>query len=271
MENSLNHILLIVGSLAAFFALITSIFYAIHKKSKIINIDKLTNNSVKLTDRVVNNLENQTHQSDLQILHKLAYMFEVLKRYSDVVMVVDQIEKQFGSLTVNEYTWRGMCLNVLGHPLDAVDDFNEALKMDPSDANNFFTRGICYSSIGEIDEAKADFEKAVQLEPDIYVYQHFLEMNYITFTSKHKKIQINKRKENAEKDGLLKRRIKSEYFPEFIEPSEDEFAEAYLKRLKEATVLAPNDHNLKKALLSYHNNPRAIRKLLLEVYYERII
>ena len=47
----------------------------------------------------------------------------------------------------------------------ALDDFNQALKLKPNDASLYDYRGIAYRTNGLDDQALQDFNKAIQLDP----------------------------------------------------------------------------------------------------------
>ncbi|MBF0280624.1 MAG: tetratricopeptide repeat protein [SAR324 cluster bacterium] len=47
----------------------------------------------------------------------------------------------------------------------AIEHFNNALKIDPERASTFYHRGEAYSSLGEYERASEDYKKAIQLNP----------------------------------------------------------------------------------------------------------
>lgn len=49
---------------------------------------------------------------------------------------------------------------------EAIQDYDEAAKLRPTDAEVFYSRGIAYANKGEDAKAKADMEKALGLKPD---------------------------------------------------------------------------------------------------------
>jgi serine/threonine protein kinase len=62
---------------------------------------------------------------------------------------------------------RGKMNNKLGRFREAIEDFNQALVIDPSDASVLNDRGFAYKSLNQIKEAMADFDRAIQLKPDL--------------------------------------------------------------------------------------------------------
>jgi tetratricopeptide (TPR) repeat protein len=48
----------------------------------------------------------------------------------------------------------------------AIEDFNQALRLDPNNANIYAERGFAYSEIRDYDKAIADFTQAIKLSPN---------------------------------------------------------------------------------------------------------
>lgn len=208
-------------------------------------------------------VKNPQDKEEIKMLEKLAFMLYYMKKDHDVILVIDQIEKKCRILTKEEYSHRAICLQELGYHLDAIDDFNEALRMfnwnqiDRNDANNFYMRGLSHRSVGNFLEAKEDLKKAVYYEPDIVMYSTMLEL--INDQILNKII-----KEQAEKEGKLKRRIRSDKYPEISNPNEEEFLEAFIERLKEGVSTAPYKYieEYTDILNHYETNPDSIRNLI---------
>jgi Flp pilus assembly protein TadD len=49
----------------------------------------------------------------------------------------------------------------------ALDDENEAIRLDPAVAYAYFLRGIAYAKLGDNEKASSDTQKAVQLDPKL--------------------------------------------------------------------------------------------------------
>ncbi|MBI2486341.1 MAG: tetratricopeptide repeat protein [Deltaproteobacteria bacterium] len=47
----------------------------------------------------------------------------------------------------------------------AITEFNKAIKIDPSYAEDYFTRGTTYDTKGQCDNAISDLSKAIELNP----------------------------------------------------------------------------------------------------------
>ena len=63
----------------------------------------------------------------------------------------------------NVFSMRGNCLQVLAWDLDAIDDFSQAIALDPEDCNLYFMRAISKCAIGMAEEGIIDLKEAVRL------------------------------------------------------------------------------------------------------------
>ena len=48
----------------------------------------------------------------------------------------------------------------------AIQDYNEAIKIDPTDVRGFNSRGYAYLNKGQIDRAVQDYDQALKLDPN---------------------------------------------------------------------------------------------------------
>lgn len=64
------------------------------------------------------------------------------------------------------FTIRGSAYRVHGDLKRSVEDYNQAAKLDPKNADIFYRRGIALGMSGEADRAIGDFDQAIKLEPD---------------------------------------------------------------------------------------------------------
>ncbi len=64
------------------------------------------------------------------------------------------------------YHTRGIAKVALGEHTDAINDFNEAIQLNPSKALLYYDRGLAKKALGQHEEAKTDFAKATELDPD---------------------------------------------------------------------------------------------------------
>ncbi|HXX81927.1 MAG TPA: tetratricopeptide repeat protein [Thermodesulfovibrionales bacterium] len=66
------------------------------------------------------------------------------------------------------YTNRGLALMKMGRLDGALEDFNKAIALDPSDYKAYGDRGLVFDQIGQSDKAIEDFDKAIALNPAFY-------------------------------------------------------------------------------------------------------
>ncbi len=59
---------------------------------------------------------------------------------------------------------RGISLHKLDRLEEAVADFSEVLRMDPSNANALYSRGSARDNMGRFDQALSDYTAALVLD-----------------------------------------------------------------------------------------------------------
>jgi tetratricopeptide (TPR) repeat protein len=64
------------------------------------------------------------------------------------------------------YNNRGVAYRVKANYTQAIDDFNEAIRLVPDNANAFNNRGVAHRNIGDLDRAVADYDQAILIKPD---------------------------------------------------------------------------------------------------------
>ncbi len=62
------------------------------------------------------------------------------------------------------YNNRGNAYNDLGEHQRAIEDLNEAIRLDPKLAMAYNNRGISYGNLGEHQRAIEDYDEALRLE-----------------------------------------------------------------------------------------------------------
>lgn len=78
------------------------------------------------------------------------------------------------------YHKRGIAYMRAGDYPKALEDFNQALSISPSEASTYVNRGQVYGNMNRYDESVADFDKAVWLKPDYaeaYYYRAIAKFN----------------------------------------------------------------------------------------------
>jgi tetratricopeptide (TPR) repeat protein len=61
------------------------------------------------------------------------------------------------------YTLLGNCQDSLDNARHAIDSYDQALKIDPGDAETWFVKGMCLKKIGHHTRAISCFKKCVDL------------------------------------------------------------------------------------------------------------
>jgi lipoprotein NlpI len=76
---------------------------------------------------------------------------------------------QSGQLTnynlANAFNNRGLSYHVKGEYDRAIQDYDQAIRLNPGYAYAFFNRGIAYKDKGEYDRAIQDYDQAIKLDP----------------------------------------------------------------------------------------------------------
>ena len=63
------------------------------------------------------------------------------------------------------YFNRGLAYFFKGDYDQAIADFDESIALDPQDASAYYNRGLAYDLKGDLDHAIADFDEAIALDP----------------------------------------------------------------------------------------------------------
>ena len=61
------------------------------------------------------------------------------------------------------FSSRGSCLQTLKWHLDAIDDFNRAIALEPKDSNGYFMRSISKSATGDLHGSVSDLQEAIRV------------------------------------------------------------------------------------------------------------
>jgi tetratricopeptide (TPR) repeat protein len=82
------------------------------------------------------------------------------------------------------YFYRGYCRYKLGDKHGSLADFNEAIRIDPTDPEFYLRRGLTKSGLDDRVGAQADFTKGIELDPDLpglYKYRAFVKLRQEDF------------------------------------------------------------------------------------------
>ncbi|HEY9614239.1 tetratricopeptide repeat protein, partial [Allocoleopsis sp.] len=116
-------------------------------------------------------------------------------------LVAAQQEKQTSAVDLYN---RGVDKLNAGNYQGAIADFNQALQIDPNDADTYYNRGYAQHTLGRYDQALADYTQAIQLNPKFAQaysnrgYTYFVLKNYQqAITDATKAIELNRDSDNA--------------------------------------------------------------------------
>ena len=48
-----------------------------------------------------------------------------------------------------------------------MQDYDEAIRLDPQDAVAYYNRGVAYKNLGQTERANQDFAQAIRLDPSL--------------------------------------------------------------------------------------------------------
>ena len=89
---------------------------------------------------------------------------------------------------VQEYFNKGIAYYDQGEFDEAIEEFTEAIELDPEYAIAYYNRGWAYDEKGEYDEAIADYNKAIELDPELDVAYFTRGFLYMALGEKEKAI-----------------------------------------------------------------------------------
>lgn len=69
-------------------------------------------------------------------------------------------------ISSEEYVRSGRAYTRVGEYDMAIQEFNEAIRLDPAQAGTYISRGNTYSNKGDHDRAIQDYDKAIRLDPN---------------------------------------------------------------------------------------------------------
>ena len=61
------------------------------------------------------------------------------------------------------YFARGLVKAELGHPEDAIFDYDEAIRLNPDSPHAYYFRGITRLSLGSVEDGASDLQTALKL------------------------------------------------------------------------------------------------------------
>ncbi len=108
--------------------------------------------------------EGEKTESASDLLMKI-YVAFTREQYDDALQLCNQaIELDPGN--AEYYNSRGVTLHEMGRYSKALADKEKAIGLDPGNARYYNSRGVTLHAMGRYDEALADKDKAIELDPD---------------------------------------------------------------------------------------------------------
>ena len=71
------------------------------------------------------------------------------------------------STLANAYSNRGVIYDDLGQHLQAIEDYDDAIRLNPGYANAYYNRGNAYADLGQHLQAIEDYDDAIRLNPEL--------------------------------------------------------------------------------------------------------
>ncbi len=87
-----------------------------------------------------------------------------LARYDEAIQDYDEAIKLDPNYKEAFFN-RGLALAVLEKFDEAIQDYDEAIKLDPNYKEAFFNRGLALAALDKFDEAIKDYDEAIKLDP----------------------------------------------------------------------------------------------------------
>ncbi len=121
----------------------------------------------KLNNGVVNTVGSKEkldpHEARTWFLKGRVFLY--LGKYEDAINCFDQSLKVDSTLTLS-WNGKGSCLKILGRYKDAILCFDQALALDPCDTNAWINKGESLNNLGRYEDAILCFDQALIFDPN---------------------------------------------------------------------------------------------------------
>ncbi len=96
----------------------------------------------------------------------MAYLtFQQIGVWKNSLVVLNYILDKEPHNSPQVYLYRGMALEKAGQPERALEDYDQAIALDPSYPDAYDNRGLLYQKKGQVDNAIKDFSRSILLDP----------------------------------------------------------------------------------------------------------
>lgn len=102
----------------------------------------------------------------------LGSAYERLKKYQTSLVHYNEALKG-GARDASLLVSRGCIMNLLGRWHDAIDDFDQAIELQPDNAWTLNHRGYAYAKLSNFEEALTDFSAALSIDPGLSLAYNF--------------------------------------------------------------------------------------------------
>jgi len=127
-------------------------------------------------------LENYIQASEYNKKYLIfAYGYECalehIKKYDDAIITLSR-SIELGINSFIAHCMRGNSYSSKGDILKAIEDYDEAIKINPKIFQPYFSRGSQHIKLENFDEAIKDYEISIKLYPDFYLAYYALSFLY---------------------------------------------------------------------------------------------
>ena len=144
-----------------------------HFQVAIDDYSKVINNKVIIQDHlrsIAYNGRGWTYYLLGQIETKEGNIQEAQKLFQETVLDVNEalrMQPEGASLRSSYFHTRGAAKAALGDHREAIEDYDESIRLNSKKALLYHDRGLAKRCLGQVEDAEADFAKAKKLDPDI--------------------------------------------------------------------------------------------------------